>query len=108
MSRFRMSLFSSAVRKAKTKYPSIKLICIKPYLTADINENKEYYEYSYDGLLIPDELAGIHYKSAIKARNRWIIDHSDIVIGYTVRDYGGAYTAIQYAKKNNKEVILIK
>ena len=101
------SLFSSAVRKAKAAYPNIKLICVKPYMTADINENKEYYEYSYDDVIVPDELAGIHFKAAIKARNRWIVDQSDIVIGYSIRDYGGATTAIEYAKKQNKKVILI-
>lgn len=101
------SLFSSAVRKAKATYSNIKLICVKPYMTADINENKEYYECSYDDVIVPDELAGIHFKAAIKARNRWIVDQSDIVIGYSIRDYGGASTAIEYAKKLNKFVILI-
>ena len=102
------SMFSSAVRAAKKDYPNIKLICIKPYLTADVNEDREYYAFAYDDVLVPDELAGIHYKAAIKARNRWLVDHSNIVIGYTIRDYGGAYTAIKYAEKARKEIIFIK
>ena len=101
------SLFSAAVRVAKKDHPNIKLICIKPYMTADINESKEYYTSLYDDIIVPDELAGIHYKAAIKARNRWIIDHSDIIIGYTIRDYGGAYSALKYAEKVGKEVINI-
>lgn len=101
------SLFSDAVRVAKNDHPNIKLICIKPYLTTDINESKEYYTALYDEIIVPDELAGIHYKAAIKARNRWIVDHSDIVIGYTIRDYGGAYLALKYAEKVGKEVIII-
>ena len=72
------SLFSSAVRKAKKVYPHIKLICVKPYFTNDINTNEEYYTALYDDIIIPDELAGIHPKAAIKSRNRWMIDHSDI------------------------------
>ena len=35
------SLFSSAVRKAKKLYPDIKLICVKPYMTKDINARCE-------------------------------------------------------------------
>ena len=30
-------MFSSAVRSIKKYYPDIKLICVKPYLTKDIN-----------------------------------------------------------------------
>lgn len=59
------SLFSSAVRKAKLTYPNIKLVCVKPYMTADINNNKVYYESFFDDVIIPEEIAGIHYKSAI-------------------------------------------
>ena len=101
------SLFSSAVRKAKKVYPNIKLICIKPYFTNDINTNRDYYTALYDDILIPDELAGIHPKAAIKARNRWMIDNSDIVLIFTVRNYGGAYEAKKYAERNGKAIVNI-
>lgn len=94
------SLFFSAVRRAKKTYPYIKLICVKPYFTNDINTNRDYYTALYDDIIIPDELAGIHYKAAIKARNRWMIDNSNIVIIHTIRNYGGAYEALNYAKRN--------
>ena len=54
------SLFSSAVRSAKKVYPHIKLIGVKPYLTNDINTDKDYYTALYDDIIIPDDLAGIH------------------------------------------------
>lgn len=38
----------------------------------------------------------IHYKAAIKARNRWMI--KQIVIVYTIRNYGGAYEAKRYSE----------
>ena len=102
------SLFSSAVRRAKKAFPHIKLICVKPYMTIDVNRDKDYYAALYDDVIIPDELAGIHYKAAIKARNRWIVDHCDVVITYTTRDHGGAYAALQYAQKKGKNIIRIK
>ena len=102
------SLFSSAVRRAKKANPHIKLICVKPYMTNDVNTDRDYYAAMYDDVIIPDELAGIHYKAAIKARNRWIVDHSNIVIGYTTRNHGGAYEALKFAYKKDKTVIQIK
>ena len=101
------SLFSSAVREVKKTYPHIKLICVKPYFTNNINTDRDYYSAMYDDIIIPDELAGIHYKAAIKARNHWIIDNSDIVIVYTIRDHGGAYEARSYAEKKAKSIISI-
>ena len=53
----------------------------------------------YDDLIIPPELIGVHYKAAIKARNRWMIDNSDVVMVYTIREYGGAFDAMKYAIK---------
>lgn len=99
------SLFSSAVRKAKTLHPNIKLICVKPYMTQDINDHGEYLYTLYDDIIIPTELADIHYKSVIRERNRWMIRNSSIVIVYSIRQYGGAYSAIQYAKRINKNVV---
>ena len=98
------SLFSSAVRKVKVRYPHIKLICVKAYFTNDINTDRDYYNSMYDDVIIPPEIIGFHYKSAIKARNRWMIDNSDVVLVYTVRNYGGAYETYRYAKKSKKTV----
>lgn len=101
------SLFSSVVRRAKRTYPYIKLICVKPYMTNDINKGRDYYSTLYDDVIIPDELAGIHYKAAIKARNRWMIDHSELVIVYMIREHGGAYEAKRYAERRSKHIIVI-
>lgn len=100
-------LFSSAIRKAKLTHPNIRLICVKPYITQELNENRDYYTAAYDDVIIPAEIVGVHYKAAIKARNRWMIDHSDIVLSYTVRDRGGAYEAKKYAEKLKKHIIII-
>lgn len=100
-------LFSSAVRAAKQSHPHIKLICVKPYFTNDINTDRDYYKAMYDDVIIPPELIGFHYKAAIKARNQWMIGNSDIVLIYTVRDYGGAYDAMKYAIKKGKDVTMV-
>ena len=51
-----------------------------------------------------NELADIHPKAAIKYRNRWMIDHSDIVLIYTKPTYGGAFEARRNAERIGKEI----
>lgn len=100
-------LFSSAVRSVKSNFSDIKLIGVKPYMTKDINEFGEYLFTIYDDIIIPTELSDVHYKTVIHKRNQWLIDHSDIILEYIKRNYGGAYKAIRYAKRMNKTVICI-
>ena len=73
-----------------------------------LNEYKEYYETSFDDILIPAELVEIHYKRAIPARNRWLVDNSDYLIAMVWRDFGGAYTTLRYAQKQGKKIILLE
>lgn len=100
--------FLSIVRELKNTFKQIKLFLVKPYFSGELNTNKDYYEIMYDDVIIPDELAGCHYKSAITKRSRWMIDKCDFVIDCTYRDFGGAVDAIKYAKRKNKTVIEIK
>lgn len=99
------NLYSSAVRKIKREYPEIRLILVKPYFTSDLNTDKDFYSMNYDSVIIPEELMGVHYMSAIKQRNIWLADNSDFIVAYVNKDFGGAYEAVKYADKKQKEVI---
>lgn len=100
-------LCSSAVRTAKRQHPAldIRLIAVLPYMMTRINAYKVQYECLYDEIIIPTELSEIHYKSAIAARNRWMVERSDYLIAYVYRDFGGAYTTLKYAQQVGKEII---
>ena len=74
---------------------------VLPYTVADL----EYYEKYYDDIIIPEITQGAHPKSAITLKNRWMIEQSDLVIFYVTHEKGGAYTAMRYAKKLNKNII---
>ena len=74
-------------------------------MTKDINEVGDYLFTLYDDIIIPTELAGVHYKSIITKRNQLIINWCDEIVGYNRRRYGGAYRAIKYAEKQGIEVI---
>lgn len=96
--------FASAVCCLKRKYPMIKLILIKPYFSNELNTNKDYYESAYDDVVIPDIVAGVHPKSAITKRNRWMVQNSNFIVTYVCRDFGGAYDAKKYALRLGKKI----
>ena len=101
------SCFLSAVMRAKRKYPDVKLTLVLPYFSNKLNRDKEYYVSFYDDVIIPTEVVGCHYKEAIKKRNQWMIDNTLYVISYIRKNEGGAFSATNYAKKNNKYIISI-
>ena len=100
-------LFARTVRSMKRECPSLRLVLVMPYLTERLNMDKMFYESLYDEILIPAELDGVHPKAAIGLRNRWMVDHSDIVIAALHRDFGGAAEAVRYAEKVGKKVVRI-
>ena len=56
-------------------------------------------------IVIPSELIGIHYKAAIKKRNRWMVDQADKILAYIYRDFGGAFDTVKYAFRMGKPVL---
>lgn len=78
-----------------------ELICVLPYP----EKNIEYYEEYYGSVIIPECLGKTHPKGAITKRNRWIVEQADLIICYVERDVGGAFAAMKYAEKLNKNII---
>ena len=78
-----------------------ELVLVLPYGSPDLVYFKQY----YDDVMIPDCLYGVHPKSSITLRNRWIVERSDLVIAFAERAYGGAYQAMKYAQKLSKNWI---
>jgi len=97
----------SAVRRMKSKYPEqkIRLVLVLPYLTHEINRDKEYFEFCYDDIVVPMELMGVHYKAAIRKRNRWMVERADKILAYIYRDFGGAFDTVKYAYRTGKLVL---
>ena len=98
---------ASAVRAAKHRHhgKEIRLILVLPYMSNRLNTDRNYYESSFDDVMIPIELAGIHPKAAIQKRNRWMVDRSDYLIACVHRDFGGAYETAQYAMRKGVPVL---
>jgi len=95
----------AAMKHHKDK--EIQLFLVEPYMHEGLNREKEYNEDHYSGIVIPQELIGIHPKAAITKRNRWMVDQSDLLIAFVQRDFGGAYETMKYAIKTKTHVINI-
>ncbi|MBP3377878.1 MAG: DUF1273 domain-containing protein [Clostridia bacterium] len=96
-------IFSETVRTVK----NARLILVIPYMTEELNKNKDYYTSLYDEIIIPQCVEGMFPKKAIIHRNRWMVEQSDMVIGRIIKNHGGAYEALMYAEKIGREVLYI-
>lgn len=77
------------------------LCLVLPYPVADM----EYYEDYYNEVILPNELWGVHPKSAITKRNQWMIDNSDALIAYVEHEGGGAARCLHITEKREIEII---
>lgn len=94
---------ASIVKKAQNTFgrERIGMTLVLPYS----EKNIEYYEQYYDSVIIPACVGQTHPKGAITKRNKWMVEESDLVICYVEREQGGAYIALKYAQKLEKEII---
>lgn len=100
------ALCARCVRRARSMHPEkkIRLVLVEPYMKQSINEAGKILLSLYDEIILPDELAGVHYKQAITKRNRWMIEHSDHLIAYVHRSEGGAYSMLRYAESKGMRI----
>ena len=71
------------------------LILVVPYQIANLEDMEKF----YDEVWYPDELYGVHYKSAITKRNEWFVNHSDLLVAYVIRESGGACECMKRAQQ---------
>ena len=88
----------------KNKYPHIKIIIALAYMPKMTDETniRECIETIY-----PDGLEYTPRRYAIDRRNRWLVEHSDLVITYVTRNFGGAAKFKALAISKGKRVIEI-
>ena len=90
----------------KAEYPGIEAVYVTSYL--GISEQARIREMQMcglcDGALYPP-LEGTPPKFAISKRNEWMMESADLIIAYVERGYGGAYQALQTARRRGKRII---
>ena len=80
-------------------------ILVLPYNSAEFQNNEDSFAEYYDEIEICPESHVAHFKAAMQIRNRSMVDRSDLVICYIEHNSSGAYQTMQYALKQEKEII---
>ena len=99
-------LVSSAICRCKREVRNNNSahIWVLPYVTADFRDYEEDYRAYYDEIEIFSS-ADSHYKAAFQARNRNMVDRSNLVVFFVERHEGGAYRTMRYAMQEDKQYI---
>lgn len=96
----------SALRKLRNKYSQIKVYRVLAYMPRNDAVSKD--NAQSEDTILPEGIERVHPRYAIVWRNNWMIDHSEYVIAYITHPTGGAYRAVERAKKKDKAVIMIE
>ena len=92
--------FLNGVYDLKKSYPQIRNYLVIPYLTFNTAEPKY-----FDAIIYPEGFERYHFKAAIPARNRYLVDNSAYAICYVTHDWGGAAKTLQRATKKGLTII---
>ena len=84
----------------KKAYPHIHNYLVIPYLTFTILEDKY-----FDSIIYPEGFEKYHFKSAIPARNKYLVDNSAYAICYVTHGWGGAAQTFEKAVKKGLTII---
>lgn len=94
------NLCARAVRSLKEKHPHITSVLVIPYMTNPFDKNL------YDCSEYPP-LENVPQRFAILKRNEYMAERADAVVSYIDHEWGGAYKAVEYARKKGKQIIMI-
>lgn len=97
----------TAIKGVKENYYKgrFSLVLVLPYLTAEYEKSKDFFDEYYDDIEICYDSARAFPKNAITVRNKKMVDRADLIICYIENQKGGAYRTVKYAIKQGKAVI---
>ena len=59
----------------------------------------------YSDTMVPEGVETVLPRFAISWRNKWMLDHADIVVTYITHSWGGAAQFAELAKRMGKRVV---
>ena len=100
-------LVSSAIRRCKREVRDNNSahVWVMPYVTAEYMANEDSFNDYYDEIIVCEDAAKVHFKTAYRVRNRSMIDKSDMIVFCVQHETGGAWQSMQYAEKQGKYYI---
>ena len=95
----------AALVELRQRYRYIKVYRVLAYMPrlSDIAQDRSV----LGDTILPEGIENAHPRYAIIKRNKWMIDRSDYVIAYVTRSFGGAYQAVERAKRIVKSIVLL-
>ncbi len=93
-------LCAGCVHSLKKQYPHIVNCLVIPYLNFNIIDKD-----IFDEIIYPEGFEKYHYKAAIPARNKYMVDNAAFAICYVNNGWGGA--AQTYGKAIKKKLNVI-
>ncbi len=98
------------VLELKKQNPDVKLLCAVPYENFEKRWSPAWRQCYHDVLAAAD-YKKVFYSSfsyaAFQERNRWMVDHSALVIAVCNGMQGGTFNTIDYAERQNVRVFMI-
>ena len=96
---------AKVIKAAKKRHPEVTLTLLLPYHPFDrpIPVPK-----GYDSTFYPPGMENVPKKYAIVRANRYMVDHSDLVVAYLRYAGGGTYYTVKYAVERGKEILYLK
>ncbi len=93
-------LCARCVFELKQEYPHLKSYLVIPYLNFRVWNKR-----LFDSTIYPEGFELYHYKAAIPARNKYLVDHAAYALCYVDHNWGGAATTYRRACKKNLYII---
>ena len=93
------ALVYSVLCELRNIYPHITVTVVLAYMPTD---RKDFGDFES---ILPDGIEFVPKRYAISYRNQWMITHSEYVITYVTRRFGGAHQFSEMAKRKGKTCI---
>ncbi len=95
----------AALVELRQRYSHINVYWVLAYMPrlSDIAQDRSV----LGDTILPEGIEKVHPRYAIVHRNNWMIDHSNNVIAYITHTFGGAYQAVERAKKKGKIIFAV-
>lgn len=93
-------LCAGCVHRLQMQYPEIRNYLVIPYLSFNVFDRN-----IFDDIIYPEGFEKYHFKAAIPARNKYMVNNSAYAICYINHGWGGAAKTYERAAKAHLNII---
>ena len=97
------ALAAKCVKAAKKRHPEVTLTLLLPYHPFD---RPTPIPPGFDGTFYPPGMEMVPKRAAIVRANRYMVDHSDYLIGYVWHTASNAWDLMEYARKRERSKMI--